>query len=93
MHIIGYPKFSTFGVSIGSRTLSGRVEFVEYYKNSIAASRDGEEMKQIESIATELDLFIVFGFIERDGGTLYCSVGFVDPHRGLVYSRRKVSLA
>lgn len=31
------------------------------------------------------------GIIEKDGGTLYCSVGFFEPGRGLVYKRRKVS--
>lgn len=52
-------------------------------------------MKEIEEIAREMKIFIVTGFIERDdtngGGTLYCSVAFVSPDHGLLYSRRKVS--
>lgn len=85
---LGYPKFSTFGVRVGARSDSGRQEYVQYHKNSISTS--GDEMKQIEAIARELEIFIVSGFIEKEGGTLYCSVGFVDPKKGLVYSRRKV---
>ncbi|KAK9898718.1 carbon-nitrogen hydrolase [Cystobasidium minutum MCA 4210] len=84
----GYPKFSTFGVRVGARSDSGRQEYVQYHKNSISTS--GDEMKQIEAIARELEIFIVSGFIEKEGGTLYCSVGFVDPKKGLVYSRRKL---
>lgn len=93
--LAGYPKFSTFGVSIGSRTNSGRREYVTYHKNSITTSSLEMEMKEIEEIARELKIFIVTGFIERDdtngGGTLYCSVAFISPDHGLVYSRRKVS--
>lgn len=48
---------------------------------------------QIEAIAKELDIFIVSGVIEKEGGTLYCSVAFFSPSEGLVYSRRKVSAA
>lgn len=88
----GYPKFSTFGVSIGNRTQEGREEYVQYHKNAISLqSGNDQEVKQIEDIARELEIFIVSGFIEKEGGTLYCAVGFWDPIKGFLYSRRKVS--
>lgn len=35
-------------------------------------------------------MFIVLGVIERDHGTLYCTVIFVDPAQGLVAKHRKL---
>jgi nitrilase len=32
----------------------------------------------------------VIGVIERDGGTLYCTVLFVDPQNGIVGKHRKL---
>ena len=80
-------------MSVGSRSSEGRQEYVNYYKNAIQISKDSSEIVQIENIAKELDIFIVSGIIEKDNGTLYCSVGFFSPSEGLLYSRRKVGLA
>lgn len=85
----GYPKFSTFGATVGSRSMQGRKEFVNYYKNAISVP--GPEITEIETISREEKIFIVTGFIEKDNGTLYCSVGFFHPEKGLLYKRRKVS--
>lgn len=85
----GYPKFSTFGASVGTRTDAGRAEFARYHHAAIQVP-DGPECLEVEKISKELDIFIVAGFVEKDGGTLYCSVGFWDPAKGLVYRRRKV---
>jgi len=46
--------------------------------------------QKIENISKELEVFIVIGVIERDGGTLYCTAVFVDPHHGLVGKHRKL---
>jgi len=46
---------------------------------------------RIAAISREYNVFLVVGIIEKDGGTLYCSVGFFEPGKGLVYKRRKVS--
>lgn len=88
---LGYPKFSTFGASIGTRSDAGRREFVDYFKQAIECP--GPATRHIEEIAHDCNIFIVTGFIERDGGTLYCSVGFFSPESGLVYKRRKVTLS
>lgn len=46
--------------------------------------------EQLERIARETGVFIVCGVVERAGGSLYCSVVYVDPRRGMVGKRRKV---
>ena len=40
--------------------------------------------------AIELNLHIVVGVIECDGGTLYCTGLLFDPHTGLVLRHRKL---
>lgn len=89
----GYPRYSHFGSIIGHRSDAGREEFLNYYKGSISI-RDGNdkstEIHRIEEIARTYDIFLVIGIIERDGGTLYCTVIYVDPQQGLVSSRRKL---
>ena len=44
----------------------------------------------LERVAAETGVFVVTGVVERSGGSLYCSVVFVDPERGCVGKRRKV---
>lgn len=82
-------------MTVGNRSLEGRQEYVQYYKNAISIKSDVDaeysaEIRQIESIARELDIFIVSGLIEKEGGTLYCAVAFFSPSEGFLYSRRKV---
>ncbi|KAJ5083354.1 hypothetical protein N7456_012781 [Penicillium angulare] len=44
----------------------------------------------LEQLAQETGVFIATGVIEKAGGTLYCSMVFVDPSRGILGKRRKV---
>jgi predicted amidohydrolase len=84
----GYPKYSSFGAVVGTRSDAGRDEFLAYHKAAICAP--GPATDRVAEIARDHGVFIVSGLIERDGGTLYCSVGFWSPAEGLVYKRRKV---
>ena len=89
----GYPRYSHFGAVIGQRTDAGRSEFLNYYQSAISLY-DGDEksteIRRIEEVARNENIFLVIGVIERDGGTLYCSVVYIDPQQGLVHSRRKM---
>jgi predicted amidohydrolase len=66
----------------------GRNEFVRYYKSAIEIP--SPTIKHLESIAAQTDMFLVVGVIERDGGTLYCTVVFIDPVKGYVGKHRKL---
>ncbi len=68
----GYPKGLSFGATVGNRTPQGREEFAMYFEASISIS--GSEMEKISRIARKNQIFIVVGIVERELGTLYCSV-------------------
>ena len=58
---------------------------------SSSGTRRGDGTREcLEAIARRHGLFLVTGLVERAGGSLYCSVVFVDPVRGVVGKRRKV---
>jgi len=74
---------------VGDRTPEGRDEFVRYYKSAIEIPSPA--ITRIESISRKTDVFLVVGVIERDGGTLYCTVVFIDPAKGYVGKHRKLT--
>ncbi|KAF9649917.1 carbon-nitrogen hydrolase [Thelephora ganbajun] len=85
----GYPKFSTFGTVIGERSPEGREEFLRYH--SAAVDIPSPVISSIERISKTYGAFLVVGVIERDHGTLYCTVIFVDPELGYVGKHRKLA--
>ena len=84
----GYPKGVTFGAHVGSRSPEGRDLFRRYFDSAIAVP--GPETSSIGETAAALGAHIVTGAIERDGGTLYCSVLHFDGKGVLVGRRRKL---
>ena len=84
----GYPKGIDFGARVGSRSASGRDMFRRYFDAAIAVP--GPECERIGALAAELKLHIVTGIIERDGGTLYCSVLHFDDSGAIAGRRRKL---
>ncbi|CAI5534658.1 unnamed protein product [Closterium sp. Naga37s-1] len=83
----GYPRGASFGVLVGSRTDRGRDEFRRYHASAIDVP--GPEVARLTAAAAKYGVFVVMGAIERAGGTLYCSVLFIDPRLGLVGRHRK----
>ncbi|KAN0100542.1 nitrilase [Tylopilus felleus] len=84
----GYPKMSTFGCVVGERSAEGRDEFLRYHKSAIEIPSPA--ISRIEAVSKETGVFVVMGVVEREGGTLYCTVIFVDPVEGLVGKHRKL---
>ena len=80
---------ATFGVVVGERTPEGREEFLRYYKAAIEVPSPA--VTSIEQISKELNVFLVVGVIEREGGTLYCTAVFIDPVQGYVGKHRKLA--
>ena len=84
----GYPRGSSFGVVIGSRSLKGREEFRKYYASAIDVP--GPEVERIAAAAGKYKMHIVMGVIERAGFTLYCTVLFFDSQGQYLGKHRKL---
>lgn len=80
---------STFGTVIGERSMQGRDEFARYH--AAAIELPSPAVSRIETVSRETGVFLVVGVIERDGGTLYCTVVFIDPQEGYVGKHRKLA--
>ncbi|ULU02549.1 hypothetical protein L3Y34_002259 [Caenorhabditis briggsae] len=83
----GYPKWNNFGITMGTRTPEGRKEFKRYFENAI--EEHGEESKDLAALAGQKNIHIVIGVVEREAGTLYCSVFFYSPD-GYLGKHRKL---
>ena len=84
----GYPKGHDFGVRVGSRSAEGRDWFARYFASSIPVP--GPECDRIGAAAKAAGAWLVTGVIEREGGTLYCSMLTFNPKGELAGRRRKL---
>jgi len=84
----GYPKGLDFGAVVGSRSDAGREMFARYFRGAVACP--GAETEMLAEWARRLELHIVIGVVERDGGTLYCTSLLFSPEGGLVAKHRKL---
>lgn len=72
--VSAYPRGSTFGAVVGNRTPEGREEYRRYWDSAIDVP--GPAVDRLAAIAGEYRAYLVIGVVERDGGTLYCTVLF-----------------
>jgi nitrilase len=84
----GYPRGSGFGAVIGNRTEEGREEYRRYWDGAVDVP--GPAVEDLSRIAAESGVFVVMGVIERDGGTLYCTVLFFDDDGAYLGKHRKL---
>lgn len=84
----GYPKGATFGASVGGRSVQGYRDFQRYFDGAIAVP--GPHTATLADVAARHQVHLVIGVIERDGGTLYCTVLFFSPQGELLGKHRKV---
>ena len=84
----GYPKGLDFGVRVGRRSAEGREWFRMYYEGAIEVP--GPHAARLGEIAAAHSLHLATGIIERDGGTLYCTVLFHGPDGRLLGKHRKL---
>jgi nitrilase len=84
----GYPRGSGFGALVGQRSDAGRDAYRRYWEGAIDVP--GPECMQLGEIAARNKLYIVVGVIEREGGTLYCTVLFFAPDGDLMGKHRKL---
>jgi nitrilase len=86
--ISAYPRGLDFGAVVGSRTDAGREEFRRYWESSVDVP--GAAVDHLARIAQANNIYLVVGVIERDGGTLYCTVLFFAPDGAYLGKHRKV---
>jgi nitrilase len=86
--VSGYPRGLDFGSLVGSRTDEGREDFRRYWESSVDVP--GPAVDQLSRAARAHAVHLVVGVIERDGGTLYCSVLFFGPDGKFLGKHRKV---
>jgi nitrilase len=84
----GYPKGLDFGARLGSRSDAGREDFRRYFESAIELP--GKESECIAETARANHVYLVAGIIERDGGTLYCTVVTYSPEGKLLCKHRKL---
>ena len=84
----GYPRGSGFGAVIGDRSEAGREEYRRYWDGAVDVP--GPAVEALGRIAAESGVFVVMGVIERDGGTLYCTVLFFDDEGVYLGKHRKL---
>ncbi len=83
----GYPRGITFGSVVGDRTAEGRDHFRRYWESAVDVP--GPDVDRLARLARATNLHLVVGVVERDGGTLYCTVLFLSP-AGYLGKHRKL---
>jgi nitrilase len=86
--VSAYPRGLTFGAAVGSRTPEGRDDYLRYWESAVDVP--GPAVDRMAAAAREYRLHLVVGVIERDGGTLYCSVLFFDDAGSYLGKHRKL---
>ncbi|WP_328484248.1 carbon-nitrogen hydrolase family protein [Streptomyces sp. NBC_00377] len=84
----GYPKGSAFGGVVGDRTTAGREEFARYWNGAVEVP--GPVTDRLGELAAEAGTHLVIGVVEREYGTLYCTVLFFSDTGAFLGKRRKL---
>ncbi len=86
--VSAYPRGLDFGAVVGSRTDEGREEFRRYWESSVDVP--GPAVNALSRIARSNRIYLVIGVIERDRGTLYCTILFFAPDGDYLGKHRKI---
>ena len=86
--VSGYPKGLDFGARVGSRTPEGREDFRRYFDSAVDVPGPAADL--LGRVARESRVHLAVGVIERDGGTLYCTVLFFAPDGTYMGKHRKL---
>ena len=86
--VSAYPRGMTFGAVVGNRSAEGREWYRRYWESSVDVP--GEAVDTLADIARESAAYVVIGVVERDGGTLYCTVLFFAPNGDYLGKHRKL---
>jgi nitrilase len=86
--VSAYPRGMSFGAVIGNRSAEGREWYRRYWESSVDVP--GAAVDVLADVARESAIHLAIGVIERDGGTLYCTVLFFAPNGDYLGKHRKL---
>jgi nitrilase len=86
--VSAYPRGLSFGAVVGSRTPEGREQFRLYWDSALEIP--SLHFDRLGAIAKTNRTYLVIGVIERNGGTLYCTVLFFGPDGRFLGKHRKL---
>jgi nitrilase len=86
--VSAYPRGLDFGAKVGSRSPEGREDYRRYYDSAVDVP--GPAVDALALVAEACNIHLVIGVIERDGGTLYCSVLFFSADGTYLGKHRKL---
>ncbi len=86
--VSAYPRGLDFGARVGSRTPEGREDFRRYFDSAV--DLPGPALDALSAVARDNAVHLVIGVIEREGGTLYCTVLFFGPDGRYLGKHRKL---
>src|SRR5207248_1450771 len=86
--VSAYPRGLTFGAVVGNRIPEGREQYRCYWESAVDVP--GPAVDVFADIARNHQVYLVIGVIERDGGTLYCTVLFFSADGRYLGKHRKL---
>jgi nitrilase len=86
--VSAYPRGLDFGAVVGSRSAKGREDFRRYWESSVQIP--GPAVESLGQTARANGIILIVGIVERDAGTLYCTVVFFAPDGSYLGKHRKV---
>lgn len=86
--VSAYPRGLSFGAVVGARTAEGRDQYRRYWDSAVDVP--GPAVDALSEMAARSHVHLVMGVIERDGGTLYCTVLFFAPDGRYLGKHRKL---
>jgi nitrilase len=86
--IPAYPRGLSFGAVVGSRTDAGRRLWERYWANAVDIP--GPVVTALGNAARQAAAYLAVGVIERDGGTLYCTLLYLGPDGQMLGKHRKL---
>lgn len=86
--VSAYPRGLSFGALVGDRTREGREQYRRYWESAVDVP--GPAVDALAEVAARSSVHLVIGVIEREGGTLYCTVLFFAPEGRYLGKHRKL---
>jgi nitrilase len=86
--VSAYPKGLNFGAVVGTRSAAGREDFRRYHASAVDVP--GPATRRLGEVAKGSGVYLVIGVIERNGGTLYCTILFFSPDGNMLGKHRKL---